>query len=99
MHESAVHVSRLRRDTSEEEKMLKKNPTKKPTNLIKQKPTSPIPLKSTTIPPSSHSDHIEADPGHHSQPSNPVPVDGNTFFAPEDVTLPPNSNSSVSYPF
>lgn len=103
MHDSGVHSSRQRRDTTaEDEKMLKKNPTKKPTNLIKQKATSLIPFKSTiatSSPPTSSSSashsssHSDIDSEHHAPP---LVTDGNSFFAPEDVTLPPNSTSNVS---
>lgn len=101
--ENAIEESnhRIRRDTLSEEEMkaLKKNPTKKPTQMIKQKPTSSIPFKSTTVtsatssPTSSSHMDIESD---HLIPSS-LSTDGNTFFAPEDVTLPPNSSSTVSY--
>lgn len=86
--------------SEEEMKALKKNPTKKPTQMNKQKPTSSIPFKSTTVtssatssPTSSSHMDIESD---HLIPSS-LSTDGNTFFAPEDVTLPPNSSSTVSY--
>lgn len=92
---------RIRRDTSEDDKILKKIPTKKPTMLIKNKPTSPIPFKSSTAAGSltsttlsSSSDGISArvDADHSTTAS-----DGNFNFPhPEDVTLPPNSTSSVS---
>jgi hypothetical protein len=92
MHESSIEVSRHRRETEEEMKVLKKTPTKKPTQLIKQKPTS-VPFKSTTVTPTSHSEVTDLD--HHNIPAS-LASDGNTFFAPEDVTLPPNTNGTVS---
>jgi len=93
---------RIRRDTSEDDKILKKIPTKKPTMLIKNKPTSPIPFKSSTAAGSltsttlsSSSDGISArvDADHSTTAS-----DGNFNFPhPEDVTLPPNSTSSEDH--
>lgn len=98
--EKRESMRREKREESEEEmsKYKKTSITKKPTSLVKSKPQL-LPLKSTTTIPysSSSSDH-----GH---PSSDQLVsasstatgtsDGTSFFAPEDVTLPPNSTTDV----
>lgn len=95
--------------SDEENLKLKKTLiTKKPTQLIKQKPTSPLPLKSSTISSSYaplQGDHSSFSPSSgdvHSMSSfqsASATTDGTSFFAPEDVTLPPNSTTDVSITF
>ena len=110
VHMHGLHPSlRSRRDTTDEEiAKLKKTSTKKPTQLIKQKPTSSQ-LKSSSLAAAAAATSVEStsariespDSGHISSPlsastlASSSPADGNPFFAPEDVTLPPNSSSTV----
>ena len=89
--------------------MLKKSAasTKKPTQLIKSKPTSPQPFKASTsysssssISGSSSSFFPHETSFEHGSASaalsSSATTDGTSFFAPEDVTLPPNSTTDVS---
>lgn len=119
-HRKQDSESRAKRDTLDEEMAkLKKTSTKKPTQLIKQKPTSAQLFKSslaTAAYPATENtpSRIENNDSGHSSPlsvssastfpssslssasASAAAAEGNPFFAPEDVTLPPNSNSTVS---
>lgn len=95
---------RVRREEDSNEDMSKYKKTsitKKPTSLVKSKPQL-LPLKSTTTVPysgggvSSSSGFDHGDSGLVSASGSTVTGDGTSFFAPEDVTLPPNSTTDVS---
>lgn len=67
--------------------MKKSVVTKKPTQLIKQKPTQPVPVKQSPVPASSET-----------PASIPVAVtsEAPALVHPEDVTLPSNATENVS---